>query len=85
MILCRVDGNLTATVKHRSADGWRLLICQPITPEGIEADEVVVAIDPLGAGLHQRVIVCTDGRHTADLVKDMRSPLCFCITGIVDQ
>jgi len=84
MILCRVDGNLTATVKHKSAAGWRLLLCQPITSGGVETEPLVVAIDPLGAALHQRVIVCTDGRHTADTVKDMRSPLSFCITGIVD-
>ena len=38
MLLARVEGNLTATRKHPSFEGWRLVICQPIgrdgTPEG---------------------------------------------------
>ena len=38
MLLARVEGNVTATRKHPSFEGWRLVICQPIgrdgTPEG---------------------------------------------------
>lgn len=84
MMLCRVDGNLTTTVKHKSAAGWRLLICQPITPDGVETGAFTVAVDPLGAGLHQRVMVSTDGMHTSKLVGDRRTPLRNCIVGIVD-
>ena len=38
MLLARVEGNVVATRKHPSFEGWRLVICQPIgqdgTPEG---------------------------------------------------
>ena len=33
MVLARIEGNLTATRKHPSFEGWRLLICQPISRE----------------------------------------------------
>ena len=30
MQLARVEGNIVATRKHPSFEGWRLVICQPI-------------------------------------------------------
>ena len=85
MMLCRVDGNLTATVKHKSANGWRLILCQPIGADGMESGPLTVAIDPLGAGLHSRVLVSTDGKHTSDLVNDRHTPLRNCIVALVDD
>ena len=65
MLLARVEGNVVATRKHPSFEGWRLVICQPIAwtdaPEGVPQ----VAIDAHGAGLHQRVIISSDGRLPA--------------------
>jgi microcompartment protein CcmK/EutM len=84
MMLCRVDGNLTSTVKHPSAAGRRFLLCQPITADGEETGPLAVAVDPLGAALHQRVIVNTDGRYMGALLNDERTPLSFCVAGIVD-
>jgi len=34
MLLARVEGNVVATRKHPSLDGWRLVICQPIDKDG---------------------------------------------------
>jgi microcompartment protein CcmK/EutM len=85
MMLCRIDGNLTSTVKHKSAAGCRLLICQPITADGAESGPLTVAVDPLGAALHQRVIVNTDGRYMGALLNDERTPLSFCVVGILDK
>ena len=85
MLLARVEGNLTATRKHSSFEGWRLVICQPINnlgePEGVPQ----VAIDALGAGMHQRVIVSSDGLAARKAVGDDKSPVRMMITGIVDE
>ena len=85
MLLCRVDGNVVSTVHHPSLDGWRQVICQPVDETGKENDLPVVAVDPLGAGQHQRVIVSSDGLHTRTLVKDDKSPLRFTIISIIDE
>ena len=85
MMLCRVDGNITATVKHPSATGCRFLICQPITAEGVESGAPTVAVDTLGAGLHSRVIVTTDGKYMTEVLKSKNTPVRNSIIGIVDQ
>lgn len=85
MLLARVEGNLTATRKHPSLEGWRLIICQPINGGGAPEGTPIVAIDAHGAAMHQRVIVSSDGSAAREAVGDNRSPVRMMITGIVDQ
>ena len=85
MMLARVEGSLTATRKHPSLNGWRLLICQPIGAAGAPEGTPVVALDSLGAGLHQRVVVSTDGSAARLAVKDPKSPARLMVIGIVDS
>jgi len=62
-----------------------LLVCQPLNsveePEGTP----VVALDALGASMHQRVVVSTDGSAARIAVKDPNSPARMMIVGIVDS
>ena len=85
MLLARVEGNLIATRKHPSFDGWRLVICQPISSAGVPEGVPQVAIDPHGAGMHQWVIISSDGLAARAAVKDPRSPARWIIIGIVDE
>jgi microcompartment protein CcmK/EutM len=85
MLLARVEGNLTATRKHPSLKGWRLVICQPVDSAGAPEGSPVVAIDPHGAGLHQRVIVSADGHAARQVVGDKRSPARYLVIGIADD
>jgi microcompartment protein CcmK/EutM len=85
MLLARVEGNLTATRKHPSLEGWRLIICQPISQEGIPEGVPQVAIDSHGAGLHERVIISSDGLAGRKAVGDDHSPVRWLIVGIVDE
>jgi len=85
MILARVEGSVTATRKHPSFEGWRLVVCQPIdnagTPEGVPQ----VAIDAHGAGMHQRVVISSDGAAARKAVGDPLSPARWMIVAIVDE
>jgi ethanolamine utilization protein EutN len=85
MLLARVEGNLTATRKHRSLEGWRLVLCQPIGQTGEPEGVPQVAIDPHGAGMHQRVIISSDGSAARQAVKDSRSPARWIVIGVVDE
>jgi microcompartment protein CcmK/EutM len=85
MYLARVEGNLTSTRKHPSFEGWRLVICQPISREGKPEGVPQVAIDSLGAGMHERVIISSDGAAARKAVGDPRSPVRWIIVGIVDE
>jgi microcompartment protein CcmK/EutM len=85
MLLARVEGNVVATRKHPSLNGWRLVICQPISSAGEPEGAPQVAIDPHGAGLHQRVVISSDGAATRRTVGDDKSPARWMITAIVDE
>jgi ethanolamine utilization protein EutN len=85
MLLARVEGNLTATRKHPSFEGWRLVICQPIGNDGVPQGAPQVAIDPHGAGMHQRVVISSDGSAARAAVGDPRSPARWIVIGIVDE
>ncbi len=85
MLLARIEGNVVATRKHPSFEGWPLLICQPISPAGEPEGAPQVAIDAHGAGLHERVIISSDGSATRAAVGDPKSPARWIVVGIVDD
>lgn len=84
MLLARVEGNVTATRKHPSLRGWRLLICQPISADGQPEGTPQVAIDSHGAGLHSRVVISSDGLAARKAVGDEKSPVRWLVIGVVD-
>ncbi|HEX3717376.1 MAG TPA: EutN/CcmL family microcompartment protein [Verrucomicrobiae bacterium] len=85
MFLARVEGNIVATRKHRSLEGWRLVICQPINSAGEPEGSPQAAIDAHGAGMHQQVIISSDGSAARAAVKDPKSPARWMVIGIVDE
>lgn len=85
MLLCRIDGSAVTHACHESIQGWRLAICQPVDETGRDEGEPVLAIDPFHAGLHQRVMVTTDGSGTRGRVHDERSPLRNMVLGILED
>lgn len=85
MLLARVEGNVVATRKHPSFEGWRLVICQPIGLEGTPEGVPQVAIDAHGAGMHQRVIISSDGAAARKAVGHEKSPVRWMVVGIVDE
>lgn len=84
MQLARIDGVIVSTVCHPSMRGHRSVICQPLDPEGRDEGTPILAIDSLGAGLHQTVMITTDGSAARILVGDERSPLRNSVLAIVD-
>ncbi len=85
MLLARVEGTVIATRKHPSFAGWRLLVCQPISQAGQPEGAPQVAIDAHGAGMHQRVIISSDGGAARVAVGDPKSPARWMVIGIVDE
>lgn len=84
MQLARIDGTVTATACHPSMRGHRTVICQPLASDGRPEGAPVLAVDPLSAGLHQRVILSTDGSATREFVGDPHSPLRNFILALLD-
>lgn len=85
MFLARLEGNVVATRKHPSFEGWRFAICQPINAIGQPEGVPQVVLDPHGAGMHQRVVISSDGLAARKLVGDDRSPARWTVIAIVDE
>jgi len=85
MFLARVEGNVVSVRKHPSFEGWRMLVCQPISSAGEPEGVPQVALDSHGAALHQRVIISSDGAAARQMVKDEFSPARWTVVGIVDE
>ena len=84
MQIGRVVGQGVSTVKHASLSGWRLLLVQLLTTDGKEDGEPLLAIDHLGAGAGDRVILSNDGQTARQMVGDRNSPARWLVLGICD-
>ncbi len=85
MLMCRVEGSATSTIRHPSLQGWRLLICQPLSETGEDAGLPILCLDDLGAGEHQLVIVTSDGKSVSERVGHRHTPARYMILAIVDE
>jgi len=80
-----VIGTATATLRHASMRGWRLLVVQPLLADGHTPDgDPVLAVDALGAGVGETVIVSSDGRGTRELLQSDTTPVRWSVIGIPD-
>jgi len=75
-----IRGHATSTIKHKSLEGWRLLVAVPDSPD--VAPQIV--LDGLGAGIGQRVIISSDGMEARKMVGDNSSPARWNVLGIID-
>jgi len=80
----QIKGYVTSTVKHRSYEGWRLLIAQPTTSNDAPDGPPQIVIDPLGAAIGQKVLISSDGSEARKVVGDELSPARWLVVGIVD-
>jgi len=83
MILARILGTVVATRKDERLHGKKLLIVRPVTPEGKDDSGYLVAVDTVGAGFRETVVVVSgSSARMAQGCKDC--PVDAAITGIVD-
>ena len=84
MQLAMVQGRATATVKHHSLANVKLLICQILGADGQPVADPVLAVDKLGAGKGDQVLLTSDGMGLRKLLNDDNSPARWWTLGIVD-
>ena len=83
MLIGRVIGTVVATRKDERLRGGKLLLVRPITLQGEDESSYLVAIDTVGAGVHERVLVVSGS--SARLAEGMKDrPVDAAIIGIID-
>jgi ethanolamine utilization protein EutN len=85
MLIARVVGELTATQKHPSHQGCKLLLVQPLNLDGSDRGDAVVAVDAVDAGAGDRVLLTTDGFAAMTSVGRPNSPIDMAVIGFIDH
>ena len=85
MLKDTVIGRATATVKHPSMSGQKLLIVQPQMKNGSPEGDPLIAIDGFGAGVGEVVIITSDGRNARAILDADATPVRWSIIGIKDE
>lgn len=84
MQLGRVVGNVVATQKHRKLAAAKLLLVQPLTLDDKPRGSTLLAIDSVGAGVGEKVLVVLEGRAAGEALGKKAAPVDAAIIGIVD-
>ncbi len=87
MILGKVCGTVVSTVEHPFYDGRKQLMVRHVTPDGaFDGEKYVVAIDLVGAGVGETVLVEDEGNSARQLLGAVpHGPVRSVIVGIVDE
>jgi len=84
MQLARVIGTVVSTQKHRKFEGAKLLLVQPLNVDDTPRGGTLLAIDGVGAGIHEKVLVVLEGRAAGEALGKKAAPVDAAIIGIVD-
>jgi ethanolamine utilization protein EutN len=85
MQIARVVGSLVATQKNRKLEGAKLLLVQPLTLDDNPRGTALLAIDSVGAGVGEKVLIVLEGRAAGDALGRKAAPVDAAIMGIVDR
>ena len=85
MIVGTVVGNLWATQKDATLSGLRFLVVRPFTTDGDASAETIVAADPIGAGIGERVLVAMGKAARNVIGRGQEIGYQCAVVGIIDR
>jgi ethanolamine utilization protein EutN len=85
MQLARTIGTATATIKHRSLEGARMLVVQPLMADRHSPDgDPQIAVDTVGATVGDIVVITSDGRLLREILGSEATPARWSTIALVD-
>ncbi len=85
MLIGRIIGDVVATQKAASHEGRKILVVQPLNLDGSDRGEAVLALDAVGAGIGERVLIVTEGFGAMTAVGRTNAPIDMAVVGIIDS
>ena len=85
MILGRVTGSVVSTIHHPIVDGRKLLIADRLDQDGKPTGGYIIALDAIGAGMGETVLILDEGNGARQLLDDDQAPVRSMVVGIVDH
>ncbi len=84
MLICRTTGTVVSTLKHERLHSRKLLMVRRSAPDGTPTGDAFVAVDAIGAGEDELVIVAL-GSAARETEGTRGSPVDATIIGIIDS
>lgn len=85
MRIARVAGTVVSTINVPVYDNRRLLMCDLLDERGNDTGGYIIAVDAVGAGYLETVLVLDEGNGARQVVGDPAAPIRAVVVGIIDQ
>jgi len=84
MILGRIIGSVVSTIHHPVVKGRTLLVAERLDPTVRPTGGYIIAIDAIGAGQGEIVLILDEGNGARQILDDTGTPVRSIVVGIVD-
>lgn len=85
MKIALVVGTVVSTIQHAALDGRKLLVCDILTERGKAQGGYLIAVDTVGAGVGETVLLVDEGNSARQVMDRSDAPVRTVIVGIIDQ
>jgi ethanolamine utilization protein EutN len=85
MLIAKVVGTVVATQKNKKFEGAKLMLVQPLNLDDTPRGNALLAVDGVGAGVNEKVLIVLEGRAAGEALGKKAAPVDAAIIGIIDQ
>ena len=85
MKIARVAQTVVSTIHSPAFDGRRLLLCDLLEPDGEPTGGYLIAVDTVGAGAGETVLLLDEGNSARQIIGLSPAPVRTVVVGIVDE
>ncbi len=85
MKIGRVTGTVVSTINAPVFEGRRLLLCDLHDPSGEQTGDYTIAVDVVGAGAGEDVLILDEGNSARQIVGLEEAPIRAVVVGIIDH
>ncbi len=85
MKIGRVAATVVSTICSPSLEGRTLLFVDLLGPDGVATGKDLIAVDAVGAGAGEMVLVLDEGNGARQVLDAPEAPIRAVVVGIVDQ
>jgi len=85
MYLARVIGDVVSTHRHEHLGHKKLLLVRRLDLDDREEGGEVIALDVIGVGVGEKVLIVQEGNAARSLFNDTRIPVQAVVVGVVDH
>ena len=81
----RVAGTVVSTICSPVFEARRLLMCDLLDADGAPTGDYTIAVDAVGAGAGETVLILDEGTSARQVVGETVAPIRAVVVGIVDH